>query len=274
MAEEVIIELIDIQRAHRRRRQLLLVQKAEKGHNTPPEVITEIEDINNELENIQLKIGNIKKSSSNLRSSTVNIISRRISHVNILIDNWLALFDTVKDDKDEMLKNDIVEHIRFLRERKDKLDNILDSNDYCEDLFLYSRQLLFVYCIKQSKSNILSYSKSIGHDEFMEMLRDARFCLTQAKQGGFQKGLIYFYLASISYELQDDSPEIIYEYCREALDRGFDYPEIQGILFYTCKILASYTNQYCNDAKKYLIKAKKRNRPNTSPPFCPNSYIK
>lgn len=275
MAEQDLRALFDLQNAHIRRRQQLLLRQAREGYSTPPEVINEIEDINKEIDDIQLKISSEKSINSGLRSSVVKIISRRISHVSILIDNWEVLFNTIKYNADRIVVDHVSGYIRFLRDRRDQLDNLLDSTNYCEDFFLYSRRLLFMYCDMQNKADVLSYSKDIGHDEFVEMLRDARFCLIQAEQGGLQKGLIYFYLASISYELKDDSPEIVYEYCMKALDKKFDYPELQDVLFFTCKILSGYPGQYYDGAKRYLSTAKKRRKKlNTSPPFCPNSYTK
>lgn len=273
MPEQNIQELLALQNTHIRRRHVLLLRKARDGYSTPPEVISEIEDISRQIDDIQLEIGEKKSINSNLRSSVINIISRRISHVSVLIDSWETFLSAIRNSIDQSIIDNINGYLRFLRDRRDQLDNLLDSANYCEDLFSYARRLLFMYCEMQNKVDILSYSRDIGYDEVAEMLRDARFCLIQAEQGGLQKGLIYFYLASISYELKDDSPELIYEYCIKALEKRFDYPELQNVLFFTCRILSSYPGQYHDDAKGYLnIVNKRRRKLIKSPPFCPNSY--
>lgn len=121
---------------------------------------------------------------------------------------------------------------------------------------------------------ITDYVSSMVYDEVKEMLRDARFCLKQAEEKGLHKGLLYFHLAAIYYELDDDAPEKIYEYCKKALEKQYDYPELHSMLYNVCRVLIGYKGEYYNEASEYISLNKVRRRNSNVPPFCPSGYLR
>ncbi len=249
----------------KRRRYELILKSARLGYSADPSNSTEISDLDNKLENHQRLLDALNNGNNN-QHNVQGKYTRRILHIEKLIDLWNAHLSITREGSLNTNNSNtyrttikkVQRHLSFLEERRDFIQILNNSDMEAENLYSYARDLLFRVCEIQKDTYMMQIIENMLIEEIEETLREARYCIDRALRKGLEKGPLLFRLAALSYELDDGSPENVYEYCMLAIKKNYDYPEVHRILAAVCEVLSAYPNDYREESIEWLNKYKQQ----------------
>lgn len=280
---EQLTSLKKILRGLVRRRNKLAERLAVEGIHADPSVSIQIEDLDKEIKQKKQEIASLQtpaeQQTRSRKSRTLEprtprnptpvdaATNARLKNINRWLSMWGQHLARLKkeseqrrDTNDQQIVKHIQDHMEFLRHRKDTIISFcnLRGTKKGQQMYLYASDLLFRVCRFQKNIDLMSIIKDSFHDEIRDTLREARYYLEEAIHNRINKGIVYYKLAAIYYDLDDSRPEIIFEYCRHAINSRYDVDEVYDILLAVCRILSSYPNEYREEAQRLLIDQSQR----------------
>jgi hypothetical protein len=86
------------------------------------------------------------------------------------------------------------------------------------------------------------------------MIREARDYLNDVRLNGVTDRVVYYRLAILHHILNDSSDELIFEYCKNAVERGCDIDYIIHIWTDVSDRLANTVSKYQEEAKEIVTR--------------------